>query len=296
MVANNLIGLIVKPQVAEAKNLANKIIDYAQANNLEIILEKKTAEILDSSIEALEAKDLVLKASPIVSLGGDGTLISIARLSQNPSPLMLGVNFGTLGFLTEIAPDEFFSVFEDVLAGNARTGRRRMLSVSLLREDGELTYSAQAINDAVIQKSADNKLIELDVEVSGEDVFRVKSDGVIVSTPVGSTAYCLSAGGAIVHPSLSVVEITSICAHSLTFRPLVLPMENTIRIRVPNHIGEVVLMVDGQESVLIAANDTIEITESENLVEFVRSPDRTYFEVLRTKLNWNVINQIENAN
>ncbi|MCB0318956.1 MAG: NAD(+)/NADH kinase [Bdellovibrionales bacterium] len=288
------IGLIIKPKVPAAEELAKKIITYVKENKLSLILEEKSSKLISIDVDSLPADKLATKADLIVSLGGDGTLISIARHSTNPPPLMLGVNFGTLGFLTEIAPLEFFDVFKEALNANAKTGRRRMLSVTLKR-DKKIVYQTQAINDAVIQKSADNKLIELDVEVGGEDVFRIKSDGVIVSTPVGSTAYCLSAGGAIVHPSLSVMEITSICTHSLTFRPLVLPMDYMVKIRVPNHQGDILLMVDGQESIEIEPNDYVEITESSNSVEFVRSPKRTYFEVLRTKLNWNINNHNSNV-
>ena len=233
---------------------------------------------------------LATSADPVVTLGGDGTLIGVARYVQGQSPVMIGVNFGNLGFLTEILPSELFSTISNVLSGSSRFAVRSMLMAEVYRQ-GELIFSSQAVNDAVVQKGVRERLLDLDLAVDGEAVMRLRADGIIIATPTGSTAYSLSAGGSIAHPSLEVALITPICPHSLTNRPLVLGLDSNIRITVPNYDGKVFLTIDGQVSTQLLPGDALCLQRAKHSVRFVRSPGKSYYDILRTKLNWGIANQ-----
>ncbi|MCO6431698.1 MAG: NAD(+)/NADH kinase [Deltaproteobacteria bacterium] len=292
-----LIGLVVKPGIPKALDLAAELILWSEEKNHGLLLESNTAKIVGRRVKSKQLsscppEQLALSADPIVTLGGDGTLIGIARYVEGRSPVMIGVNFGHLGFLTEISPDELFVVLESVLSNGVRYADRSMLSACVLRE-GKQVYSSQVVNDAVVQKGVKEKLLELDLEVNGEDVTRIRADGVIVSTPTGSTAYSLSAGGSIVHPTLEVSLVTPICAHSLTNRPLILGMDAEICVTIPQYEGQVFLIIDGQVSFELKVGDRLSVTRAQNRVRFVRSPAKSYFEILRTKLNWGVANKAE---
>jgi NAD+ kinase len=234
--------------------------------------------------------ELATRADPIVTLGGDGTLLGVARNIDGYSPTFVGVNFGNLGFLTEIKPEELFPVVEQVLAGTAPVRERSMLLTEVLRGES-IVFSSQAVNDAVIMKGARSRLIDLDFYVDNEAVMRLRADGLIVATPTGSTAYSLAAGGSIVSPSLAAVLVTPICPHSLTSRPLVLDLEAELKITVPQYDGRVFLTVDGQVSLELQTGDTVRIRRAKQRLRFVRSLQRSYFSVLRTKLNWGIPNR-----
>lgn len=283
------IGLVVRPGIREAVSLGLKLVEWALSKGHEMLYEKHTAKLLHRNEPGCPSEQIVGMANPIVTLGGDGTLIGVARYVSGDSPVLLGVNFGNLGFLTEISPDQLFETLEVVLSGRAELGERGMISAEVLRK-GQTVFSSQAVNDAVIQKGSRNKLVDIDLAVNGEDVMRIRADGLIVATPTGSTAYALAAGGSIVHPSLGVVLITPICAHSLTLRPLILPMESVLTARVPAYDGRVYIVIDGQVSFQIQTGDTVKITKANNKVTFVESPTKSYFEILRTKLNWGIAN------
>ncbi len=283
------VGLVVRPGIERAADLARQVLSYGEQHRISILCEKETADILGDGVTVVDPEKLVSLANPIITLGGDGTLIGIARHVQGPSPVIIGVNFGNLGFLTEIAPEELFPVLESVLQKKAALKRRRMLLVTVKREDKEI-FRSQAINDAVVLKGAQEKLLGLDISVGDEGIMRVRADGVIVATPTGSTAYSLAAGGSIAYPSLEVVLITPICPHSLTNRPLILPLNQPITITVPDYSGEVHLTVDGQVSEPIRTGDQITIVWADHEVAYVSSPSCGYFEILRTKLNWGIPN------
>lgn len=278
------IGLVVRAGVPEAVKLGRMLIDWAAQNKHELIAE-------DSSATALGIKGggspetIANSCDPIIALGGDGTLIGVGRHVRGRPPVMLGVNFGRLGFLTEIAPGELFDTLKAVLAGTAQFGTRSMLACSVTRGGSEI-FKTQAINDVVLHKGVFDKLMEIELRVDGQDVSAIRCDGLIVSTPTGSTAYSLSAGGPIVSPTLNVVVVTPICSHSLTHRPIVLSNESTISLSVSKYDGEIAISVDGQEGEDLKAGDTITLTKSPNSVIFVRSITQNYFEILRKKLNW----------
>jgi len=289
------IGLVVRPEVEAAVTHARELLTWCARNNHEVVLEHNSAEALDAqgwnaaTATKMSAAELAVACDPVVSLGGDGTLIGVAHFVQGRSPVILGVNFGTLGFLTEISPTELIPTLESVLAGTALCGERAMLQAEIVR-DGKVISSTQGVNDVVVQKGARSRLLDLDLFVDREAVMRLRADGLIIATPTGSTAYSLAAGGSIMHPSLSVVMVTPICPHSLGSRPLILRLGSEIRIDVPPYDGKCYLTVDGQMSVPLRSGDAVRVTESPNRVRFVRSSKRSYFEILRAKLNWGLPN------
>jgi len=285
------IGIVIRPGIERAVALAQETIRWARAHGHIVLSETLTSRIL-SEPEGVPVGELVKQADPIVILGGDGTMIGVGRYAGQPAPVLIGVNFGNLGFLTEVAPEELLGTLESFFTGQARTGVRSMLFAEV-RRGGEVIFSSQAVNDAVIQKGARARLLDLDLAVSGEEVMRLRCDGLIVATPTGSTAYSLAAGGSIAYPSLAVMLVTPICAHSLTSRPLLLPLESELDVSIPDYDGRVFLMIDGQENVELRSGDRVRVTKAPHVVKFVLSPSRSYFEILRGKLNWGVRNRPE---
>ena len=291
------VGLVIKPKVKEASLVAVDICNWLRENGNIVCSDEQTHKIIGKKIKennfvVCKPEDLPQKADPIITLGGDGTLIGIARYVSGLSPLMIGVNFGNLGFLTEISPQDALNTLKKVLEGKAQFAERAMLLARVKRQGKEI-FLSQAVNDVVVQKGVRDKLLDLDISLDKEDVMRLRADGLIVATPTGSTAYSLSAGGSIVYPSLDVVLMTPICPHSLTNRPLILGINSSIGIKVPEYDGEVFLTVDGQISTALHSSDEIIIERAENKVRFVRSASKSYFEILRNKLNWGIANKFE---
>lgn len=286
-----VIGIVLRPGVQAAVNLAKQIRDWAATNGHTVLSEPYTGKLVGID-QTVDYPELARRADPIITLGGDGTLIRVARYVNGSSPVMLGVNFGTLGFLTEISPSETFEVLEGVLAGTVHVGERIMLTAAVVRAGKEI-FSSPAVNDAVVQKGTRDKILGLDLFVDDKEIVFIRADGLIVATPTGSTAYSLAAGGAIVHPEVQVVLVTPICPHSLTNRPLVLSLDSEVKIVVPEYEGEVFLSVDGQESCQLFDGDIVTFRKANEIVRFVRSPNRSYFDILRTKLNWGIANKSE---
>jgi len=286
------IGLVIRPGVRKAVELAFKVLSWTEKKGLELIAEEKTAKALGLKAKGVTPEVLANSADPIVVLGGDGTLIGVAHYVNGRTPTLVGVNFGRLGFLTEIAPEELLVTLEKVLASTIFIGERSMLLAEIVRNKGVI-FSAQGVNEAVVMKAADAPLLSLDVSVDSNDVMRLRADGLIMSTATGSTAYSLAAGGSIVYPSLPVVLVTPICPHSLTVRPLILRLDSEIRISIPDYAGDVFLSIDGQISHALKSGDVIQVQKAKNVVKFVRSPTRNYFEILRAKLNWGIANSEE---
>jgi NAD+ kinase len=218
-----------------------------------------------------------------VVLGGDGTLLSVARSLAEGVPI-LGVNLGSLGFLTEIGRGEMYPALVRVLDGDYAIEERPMLDVELRRNGSEAVY--RVFNDAVVTKGALARIIEMSLFVDGNLVARFRADGLIISTPTGSTAYNLSSGGPIVHPLLPVVLLTPICPHALTLRPVVVPSSATVEVRLETAGEEVFLTLDGQEGASLAYGDTVAARRSRRSARLVKVSDRTFYDSLRGKLRW----------
>jgi NAD+ kinase len=281
------VGVVVKRGHPQAIALAQRLIGWLGDNGLAAIVEDASAAEIGCSAGGSK-EQIIASADLIVVLGGDGTLLSVARhMRERPVPL-LGVNFGQLGFMTALTADELLPAMKQIAAGKFRVDERMVLDVSLKRDSKEI-FTRQVLNDAVISKGgALARIIDLDTWVDGQPLCAYKADGLIVTTPTGSTAYSLSAGGPIVHPTVGVIVLTPICPHTLTQRPLVLPDTAVVTVRVRSRDGDddTVLSLDGQSGTPLTNADAVEIRKGRGYVPLVQSEDRTYSDVLRSKLRW----------
>jgi NAD+ kinase len=221
----------------------------------------------------------------IVVLGGDGTLLSVARHYVSLQVPLLGVNVGGLGFLTEISLDELYPAMEQVLDGNYAV-EERMLLTARLRRQGQVCWEKQFLNDAVINKGALARIIELTTWIDGEYLTTYRADGLIVSTPTGSTAYTLSAGGPIAYPSLRHIIVIPICPFTLSNRPIILPDTVTVVVSLEEKVQDAYLTIDGQEGQALQQEDRVEMSVAPQNLKLILSPHRSFFEILRTKLGW----------
>lgn len=259
--------------------MAVELSEWLQRRGVEVAVDEDTivASADVSAYDPASSYDL------IVVLGGDGTLMSVARAQEEPVPI-LGVNLGTLGFLAEISRTELYPSLMEILAGRFETESRSLLEVELEREGAVVSY--RALNDVVLTKSALARIIDLRIEVDERLVARYRSDGLILSTPTGSTAYNLSAGGPIAYPSLPVVILTPICPHTLSHRPLVIPDSSQIVVTLETRSEEVFLTLDGQEGMAMKYEDRVRVRSSPRKIELVRSSGRSFYDNLRSKLRW----------
>ena len=230
-------------------------------------------------------EELAARADAVVVLGGDGTLIRAARmLGGRPVPI-LGINLGSLGFMTEVPAAEGLDVLDDLLAGRATVQPRMKLGCRLFRR-GELIVEDEVLNDVVINRGALARIADHETRIDGKLIATFKSDGLIVATPTGSTAYALAAGGPIVHPGLDCALIVPICPHALTQRPLVVPGDQVVTIHLSSEVADVYLTIDGQSGHALQPDDRLEVRRSPNRVLLVANPRLDYFAVLREKLHW----------
>jgi NAD+ kinase len=230
-------------------------------------------------------EELASKSDLIIVLGGDGTLLAAARsLGSNSVPL-LPIHLGGLGFLSSVNQNELFLILEEVFAGRNRISERTMLEATVLRGDTERARY-RALNDAVLNKGVLARIVDLDLVVNGEFVCSYKADGLIVSTPTGSTAYSLAAGGPIVQPTVGAFIVTPICPHTLTNRPLVIPDSSQVEIVFRGGDEPIYITLDGQIGVELIAHDRVHISGASQRLRLVRPQRKTYFEILRTKLKW----------
>lgn len=290
---NPTVGIVSKPAHARARELTERLITWCRDRGLAYRVDRATAEAMGfasvDKAQILQRQEITFACDLIVVLGGDGTLISVCRHPSERSPKIIGVNLGTLGFLTEITINELFGTLETVLENKATLQRRRLLSAEVFRRDQRVAQF-NAINDVVITKDALARIFSIDWFVNRTFAATIRGDGVIVATPSGSTAYSLAAGGSIVHPEVDAILVTPICPHSLTTRPLVLPGMSEISLQTwyegQANRKEIHLTIDGQEGALLEAGDTVVVTTSKHSVQFVKSTSKSYFDVLGTKLKW----------
>lgn len=277
------VGICLKPSSAAAVEAARALAKWLAERRVEVRADPEAAAALDRPPLAREV--LAEQVGLLVVLGGDGTLLSVARDVGTRRVPILGVNLGTLGFLAEVAPDELTPMMERVLAGDYETVERMRLEVRAFRGEEERVH-ALALNDAVITRSDLSRMIDLETRADGVLVTTYHADGLIVATPTGSTAYTLSAGGPILMPGAHVFVLTPICPHTLTQRPLVLPQDGRLEIRVWPREGGAHLTVDGQAGTTLERGDVVHLRASETPAHFVVSRDRSRYDVLRTKLGW----------
>lgn len=285
------VGLVAKSRLDAAAGVLAELAGWLDAQGVRAVFETETAALagLPPDRPTSTRDDLPRACDLIVVLGGDGTLIGMAgRIAHAGVDIpILGVNFGSLGFLTEITLPELYPALESVLKGTAQIEPRMMLRSRTLR--GSDVYADRlALNDVVITKGALSRIIELSVEIGGHSVMRVRADGLIIATPTGSTAYNLAAGGPILHPEVDAILVTPIAPHMLTNRPIVIPGSSAVQVRpAMDQHDEVFVTIDGQSGHALAADDIISIERAPHPLRLIRAASRTYFDVLREKLKWN---------
>jgi NAD+ kinase len=285
------VGLVAKHRLDAAAGVLAELAGWLEARAIEPVFETDTAALagLPAGRATWSRDDLPQNCNLIVVLGGDGTLIGMAdRIAAADVEVpILGVNFGSLGFLTEIPLAELYESLEEVLADEAEIDSRMMLRARSMR-NGSVHTERLVLNDVVITRGALSRIIELSVADGDEPIMCVRADGLIVATPTGSTAYNLAAGGPIVHPAMAAFVLTPIAPHTLSNRPIVVPAEREVRVTVsPDNGGaEVYVTFDGQTGFPLAAGDTVTVRRAPRTVRLVRATTRTYFEVLRQKLKW----------
>jgi len=279
------VGLVAKPDAAEAQSVILQLLDFFASRGITVVLEKETAGLVPSaSVAAARKSDLPGQVDLLIVLGGDGTLLSMARAVGDLGVPILGVNLGGLGFLTATTLEEMLPALDTLLDGGMEVEERMLLSARLVR-GGQAIGEHIALNDVVITKSAMSRIIDLSVSVGGRHAISYRADGLIISTPTGSTAYNLSAGGPILFPTMDAVVLTPIAPHTLSNRPIVVPaaqrIEVTLRVE-----QDVMLTMDGQVGVPLREGDAVEVQKAVPRIRLVRFPQKDFFSVLRTKLKW----------
>jgi NAD+ kinase len=280
------IGIFAKPNAPAATRLVPELLDWLAERRITVRLDDVAAGCLQPGGPAGIPREQVPDGCDLaIVLGGDGTLLSAARAIAGRAIPILAVNLGGLGFLTSISVGELFPELERALTGEYPLTRRHLLHVAVRRGD-EIVSEYDALNDVVIAKSSIARIVDLDVWAGDTFVCEYKADGLIVSTPTGSTAYSLAAGGPIVFPTVSAVCITPICPHTLTNRPLIIPSD--LPVRVVGHVkdSDSFLTVDGQVGGALEPGDSVECAASKSEVLLVQTPGKTFFDVLRQKLKW----------
>jgi len=263
--------------------VVKELVGWLKERKVECFVDSETAQLFPHP--SLDKKEMPLAVDMVVVLGGDGTLLAAARALQKKQVPILGVNLGGLGFLTEITLAELYPMLETILHGAYKTDERMLLEARVWRSK-KVVDTFMVLNDVVINKGALARIIELETSVDQAYLTTFWSDGLIISTPTGSTGYSLSAGGPIVYPSLHSIIITPICPHTMTNRPIIVPKEATINVTLCSMDQEVFLTLDGQVGFKMELRDRVEVKKGEGFVRLIKSPSRGYFEVLRQKLMW----------
>jgi NAD+ kinase len=278
------IGIIAKANIPEPLKITKKLTAWLKQREVEVFVEKELGEQIGyaNSVDAADIPELV---DVILVFGGDGTFLGMARLACKHGTPILGINLGGLGFLTEVTVEELYPMMERIIQGNFEVEERQMLLTTIHRDKDTLgTY--EVLNDVVINKGAVARIIDLAIYIDDSHVTTYKADGIILSTPTGSTAYSLSAGGPIVHPTIPVTIITPICPHTLTNRPLVVSSDMKVEIKVTTQEPDTYLTLDGQIGIRLNTGDVIEVQRTDTSVKLIKSPFMDFFTILKTKLMW----------
>ena len=279
------VGILSKPRKEEICAIVPRLAEWLRQRKVEVLFDSIAAACFSPHEKETKPDEMAARVDMLIVLGGDGTLLAAARLLGERNVPILPVNLGGLGFLTSVTLDDLYPVLEQAIKGEARYSERVMLESRVMRE-GKPFHCARALNDAVLNKAALARIIDLQLRVNDEFVCNYKADGLIVATPTGSTAYSLSAGGPIIYPIVSAFVITPICPHTLTNRPLVIPDNAKIEIGFAAGEAPIYLTVDGQVGVELHSNDVVALSAAAQKLRLVRPREKTYFSVLRDKLKW----------
>ncbi|MBI1820776.1 MAG: NAD(+)/NADH kinase [Nitrospirae bacterium] len=279
------IGIIAKPFGSEVKKIIEELLLWLKEKEKEVYLDPETAASFSDRPHFFKIPFIPQQMELVIVLGGDGTLLSVARLIEGNNVPILGVNLGGLGFLTEINMEDLYPTLEKIFQNEFLVDERIMLKTSVDRQGKKIAHS-HVLNDVIINKGALAKMIKLEIYSNGHFLSSLRGDGLIVSSPTGSTAYSLSAGGPILYPSVDALILTPICPHTLTQRPIVIPSEMKLEIILKSKEEGAMVTFDGQVGFSLRLEDQIHIEKSEAKTQLIRSPGLSYFDVLRNKLHW----------
>jgi NAD+ kinase len=279
------IGIVTKTSSPHADEVMGKLVPWLIGRGVKVRMQEDYKGLSNGDSIAVPREHVPDGVDMVLVLGGDGTLLSVARLLERTDQPILGINLGSLGFLTELGLEELYGSLERILEGEFTIESRVRLEASLHRE-GEQIGNYQVLNDVVINKGALARIIDLDTYVDDQKVTNYQADGLIVSTPTGSTAYSLAAGGPIIEPTLDVIVIAPICPHTLTNRPLVIPGGSRVELCLISDSGAVFLTLDGQEGTRLNQGDCVRIRISDKKVNLIRTGARNFYDVLSAKLHW----------
>lgn len=288
----NKIGIITKQNITHHVPTLKKLVKYLKKQKKEIIYDDSSCKALDNKEPGCTREQVLAKSDLVVVMGGDGTILKTARKLARKKTYLLTVNFGNLGFLSECHPDKVLENLDKIFDGKYHVDKRTMLRVTIYRK-GKKIKTYLALNDAVINQGSFARLITMDLEVDNRKLVKVKSDGLIVSTPTGSTAHSLSAGGPIVHPYIQGLTITPICPTSLSMRPIIIPDKKQLTITIETQrreeVSDLGLTIDGQEGMPLQYGDKIKVRRSSRHAYLLRTGNR-YYKMLRSKLSWGEFN------
>jgi len=290
MTAIKRIGVVVKPHQPDALDTLCRLTEWLNQKGIQLVGQAEIAhqqieQQTGCAVKIVKDDQLASSVDLILVLGGDGTMIATARMIGDAEVPVIGVNYGGLGYLAEFPIEELFAALDSILSGQYKVQKRVMLAIELWRGE-ELITRNRVLNDVVVNKSALARIIEIEAYLDSQFVNLFRADGLIVATPTGSTAYNLSAGGPVLYPSMNAVVITPICPFTLSNRPIVVPDESVIEVRLITDNEEVALTLDGQVGFPLKARDRIVIRKSRTTFNLVQPPNRNYFDVLRDKLRW----------
>ncbi|MSP41579.1 MAG: NAD(+) kinase [Deltaproteobacteria bacterium] len=276
------VGLVAKYHEPKAAKMVRWLIPWLKKRGIKVCVENG---LVRTGARSCTKKEMALEADLIISLGGDGTLLNIAPLVVRPEVPILGVNLGGLGFITEVAVNELEAVLRKTLEGDYEVEPRMTLQVKVINKKGR-SRKFRILNDAVIAKGARSRIIDLETYVGADYLCTYRADGLIISTPTGSTAYSLAAAGPILEPTLGAIVLAPICPHTLTNRPIVVPSNATIRVTLRSFGDTVIFSPDGQTGVRLHNGDKVEARDYGMPVSLIKLPSRSYYEILREKLKW----------
>jgi NAD+ kinase len=279
------IGIISRPRRSNLSVVVPPLLSWLEDRGIHVVYDQETATSLVEPSEGRSREQVAAASDLLLVLGGDGTLLAAARVAAPRGIPILPINMGSLGFLTSFRLEELYPALEDILAGRLTISERVMLHAELQR-GGKTLDKQTVVNEVVINKGALARMIELELSIDSDFVCRYRADGLIVASPTGSTAYSLSAGGPIVHPSVESFIITPICPHTLSDRPVVVGDTSIIEVKLSAGTESVFLTLDGQKGIPLQATDRVRISRAQQLLKLIQTPNKSYFEILRNKLKW----------
>ena len=276
------IGVLCKQKPAAGKEILTELTRWLREKQYNVLMDSQTGSLIGET-SSLKKADIPPRGDLIIVLGGDGTLLSVARIAHTHNVPILAVNLGSLGFLTEISLPELYGTLEKVLKKDFSIEKRMLLNIILWR-NGSKAQNHHVLNDVVINKGVVARIVDLEVLVNSQYMTSYRADGLIIATPTGSTAYSLSAGGPIIHPSMQALVLSPICPFTLTNRPILIPDNSIIQVKLTTE--DVRVTLDGQEGYHMVVGDVLEIKKADTTLQLIQAPGKNYYQILRQKLHW----------